>query len=136
MIDISADKGKLMRRKRMKSNLVSSGTMRSRRTIDQSFILRAEPRSDWHALRTLPAHPVGDNQAGQGEGGEHRGDDADSERHRETAHRPSADVEQHGGCDEGGDVGVENGGKSAGETGVDRVGRRAAAARLFAGAVR
>ena len=31
-IDSSADIGKLMRRKRMKSNLVSSGTMRSRRT--------------------------------------------------------------------------------------------------------
>ena len=33
-IDSTADTGKLMRRKRMKSNLVSSGTMRSRRTVD------------------------------------------------------------------------------------------------------
>jgi hypothetical protein len=31
-IDNSADTGKLMRRKRMKSNRVSSGTMRRRRT--------------------------------------------------------------------------------------------------------
>ena len=33
-IDSIAEMGKLMRRKRMKSNLVSSGTMRSRRTMD------------------------------------------------------------------------------------------------------
>jgi hypothetical protein len=31
-IERNADSGKLMRRKRMKSNLVSSGTMRSKRT--------------------------------------------------------------------------------------------------------
>ena len=33
-VDSNADMGKLMRRKRMKSNLVSSGTIRSRRTVD------------------------------------------------------------------------------------------------------
>src|SRR6185312_2271503 len=84
MIDISADTGKLMRRKRMKSNLVSSGTMRSRRTIDQSFILRdatsRAARLDRHALRTLPAHPIGNDEPRQREGGEYGGDDADAER--------------------------------------------------------
>ena len=62
-----------------------------------------------------PAHPARHDQARQRERGEHRGDDADAERHGEAAHRPGADEEQHRGGDEGGDVGVQDGGERAGE---------------------
>src|SRR5665213_4463415 len=111
--------GKLMRRKRMKSNLVSSGTMRSRRTYFSLRMILSENRFplfgimrvplNRNALGAPPAHPGGDDQPRQGEGGEHRGDDADAERDGKAAHRPGADIKQHRSGDEGGDVGVENG---------------------------
>ena len=85
--------------------------------------------------RTPPAHPGGDDQARDGEGGEHGGDDADAERDGKAAHRPGADIKQHRGGDEGGDIGVENGRERAAEAGVDRVDRRAAAAHFFADAL-
>src|ERR1700722_12643059 len=78
-IDSSAETGKLMRRKRMKSNLVSSGTIRSsgmercRRTFDSRLCYR-------QLLRAHPPDPPGHDQTGQGEGGEYGGDDADPER--------------------------------------------------------
>src|SRR6202011_678889 len=82
--------------------------------------------SDRHALRAPLAHPPGDDQARQGEGGEHGGDDADAEGDRKAAHRAGTDEEQHEGGDEGGDVGIENGGERAGKSRVDRADRRAA----------
>src|SRR5918995_4376810 len=111
MIDSSADKGKLMRRKRMKSNLVSSGTMR------RSFT----PTSDRNGPRAPPAEPDGDNQPRQRERSEDRCDDADAERHCKAAHRTGADIEQNSGGDEGGDVGVENRCQSAAESCIKRV---------------
>ena len=81
-----------------------------------------------------PAHPRGDDQPRQGEGGEHRGDDADAERDGKAAHRPGADIKQHRGSNEGGDVGVENGGERAAEASVDGVDRRASAAHFLADA--
>src|SRR3954470_16357802 len=98
MIDNAAETGKLIRRKRMKSNVVSSGTMRSRRTRGSSN------RNDF---RALPAHPGRHDQPRQREGREQGRDDADAQRHRESADRAGADEEQHGGGDEGGDVGIE-----------------------------
>src|SRR5205085_6101450 len=98
-IDSIADTGKLMRRKRMKSNFVSSGTMRRRRTArlsSGSFYVEHEllwntkcflQSSDRHDARTPQPHPIGDDQPGQGESREQRGDDADAERHRKAAHR-------------------------------------------------
>src|SRR3990172_6415760 len=112
MIDSSAEIGKLMRRKRMKSNLVSSGTMRSRRN---GILL------DGNALRAPPPDPVGDDQSRYGEGGEHGGDDADAERDGEAAHRTGADIEQHRGGDEGGDIGIENGGQRPTKSSIDGV---------------
>src|SRR5882757_6072123 len=131
-IDSAAEIGKLTRRKRMKSNLVSSGTMRRRRTAVSFVHVRG---ADRYALRADPAHPIGDDQAGHRERREQRRDDADAERHREAAHRPGADEEQHGGRDEGGDVGVENGGERTAESGVDRRDGAAAAAHLLADAL-
>src|ERR1700686_5636942 len=60
-IKSAAEIGKLTRRKRMKSNLVSSGTMRRRGTA-VSFVLSRG--SDRHVLGAAPAHPIGDDQAG------------------------------------------------------------------------
>src|SRR5262245_59163519 len=106
--------GKLIRRKRIKSNLVSSGTMRRRRMVFSAI-------SNRNGLRTLPAHPSGNNQACQGEGGEQRGENADAERDGKAADRAGADEEQHGGGDERGDVGIENGRQRAREASVDRL---------------
>src|ERR1700759_5001029 len=94
-IDSTAEIGKLIRRKRMKSNLVSSGTMRTAGTspstltmvsatmktpnaINIQVVVTSEIAhgSDRHRLRPLPAHPVRHDQACDGERGEHRGDDA------------------------------------------------------------
>src|SRR5205814_10459522 len=75
-IDSIADTGKLMRRKRMKSNFVSSGTMRRRRTArlsSGSFYVEHEllwntkcflQSSDRHDARTPQPHPIGDDQPG------------------------------------------------------------------------
>src|ERR1700755_425618 len=76
-IDSNADTGKLMRRKRMKSNLVSSGTMRSRRTV--VLVLRLQCRLDRHDLGALPLHPRRHDQTRQREGREQAGGNADSE---------------------------------------------------------
>src|SRR5471032_714503 len=84
-IDISAEIGKLMRRKRMKSNLVSSGTMRSKRT---GYSLNR------YALRAPPPDPISDNEPRQGEGGKNGRDNADAERHGKAAHRAGADIKQ------------------------------------------
>src|ERR1700712_5226324 len=136
-IDSSAEIGKLMRRNRVKSNLVSSGTMRSAGsqpnalTMLSTTMRAASPMrticvtacsaiSNRHAGRPLPAHPGRDDQTGDGEGGEDRGDDADAERHGEAAHRTGPDVEQHGSGDEGGDVGIQDGRQRAFEAGIDR----------------
>src|SRR3972149_10725262 len=152
MIDSSAEIGKLMRRKRMKSNLVSSGTMRSRRmdyfslrmvlsdlpSPAEAGVAKAGTRFplfgimrlplNRNALRATPPDPIGDDQSCHGKGGEHGGDDADAERDGKAAHRAGADIEQHRGGDEGGDIGIENGGERTAESGIDRVDRRAAAA--------
>src|SRR5438270_4013906 len=106
-----AEIGKLTRRKRMKSNLVSSGTIRSSRTE----LLSMAADSNRHGLWSLPAHPVGDDQPRQGERGEHRRDDADAKRHRETLYRTGSDGEKHGGRNEGGDVRIQDRRKRAGE---------------------
>src|SRR5258707_9190307 len=104
-IDSNAEIGKLMRRKRVKSNLVLSGTMRSdgsrpsaattvstaMRTpspIRTRCVTKGSAFSDRHALRPLPPHPARDDQAGQRKRGENRGDDADAQCHGEAAHRP------------------------------------------------
>src|SRR3954469_2698885 len=122
MIDSAAEIGKLMRRKRVKSKCVSSGTMRSggsrsstATTVSTAIrmpspmrtnCVKAGSASDWHGLRPLPSNPAGDDQAGQGKCGEHGGDNADAERHGKTANRSGADIEQHSGGDEGRDIGV------------------------------
>src|SRR5262249_57469114 len=104
-IESIADMGKLMRRKRMKSNFVSSGTIRRRRTVRlsasnsrvrhellRSTLRTAQPCSYRHNAWTPQANPIGHDQPGQGEGGEQSGDDADAKRHRESPHRPGADI--------------------------------------------
>src|SRR5580704_5781286 len=148
-IDSSADTGKLMRRKRMKSNRVSSGTIRRRRTgllskkvyvFEHDLIRKPVSTFRDHALdrnraRPPQPHPVGHDQTGQREGGEQAGEDADAKRHGKAAHRPGADIEQHRGGDEGGDVGIEDGGEGAGEAGIDGIDGAAAAADLLADAL-
>src|SRR5882757_11081693 len=119
MIDSVAEIGKEMRRNCVKSKCVSSGTMRSDgsrpnalttvstairtpREIRTKCVTAGNSSLDRHALRPLPPHPPRHDQAGQGERGEDRGDDADAERHGEAAHRAGTDIEQHRGGDEGG----------------------------------
>src|SRR6266852_8198389 len=96
-IDSSAEIGKLMRRKRVKSKCVLSGTIRSdgsrpkQLTTVSTAIRTPSPMRtkcvkagsglDRHALRPLPSHTARDDQAGERERGENRGDDADAERH-------------------------------------------------------
>src|ERR1700745_2289863 len=126
--------GKLKRRKRMKSNFVSSGTIRRRRTASFQlrlyFTLSMEHSGRANVLLrcsygnnawTPHPYPKGDDETGQGEGCEQRRDDADPERHRKAAHRAGADIEQNGGGDECGDVGIENGGKRPRKAGVEGV---------------
>src|SRR3954447_16123984 len=150
-IESKAEIGKLMRRKRVKSKCVLSGTMRSggsrsstATTVSATIRTPSPIRIQWvtknsvsdrHGLRPLPSHPAGDDQPGQRERGEHRGDDADAERHGEAAHRPGADVKQHRGGDEGGDVGIQDGRQRALEAGVDRGNRVAPAAQFLADAL-
>src|SRR6478736_6044375 len=101
-IESSAEIGKLMRRKRVKSKCVSSGTIRSEgnrpsalTTVSTAIRTPSAMRTKWvkaafldrHRLRPLPAHPPRHDQAGQGKRGKNRGDDADPERHRKTPHR-------------------------------------------------
>src|SRR3954453_23527360 len=126
MIESKAEIGKLMRRKRVKSKWVSSGTMRSggsrsstATTVSTAIRIPSPMRIQWvtkgsafsdrHALRPLPSYPACDDQAGQRKGRENRGDDADAERHGKAAHRAGADIKQHRRGDEGGDVGIEDG---------------------------
>src|SRR3954467_5932395 len=151
-IESAAEIGNEIRRKRVKSKWVSSGTMRSGGSrsstattvstairmpspIRTSCVKAGSGLSDWHGLRPLPSDPAGDDQAGQGKGGEHGGDDADAERHGQAANRTGPDVEQHRGSDEGGDVGIENRRQRASEAGVDRRNRGAAAAQFLADAL-
>src|SRR5271155_403902 len=128
-IDSIAEIGKLMRRKRMKSNLVSSGTMRRRRKVCLSL------GSDWNGARPPHAHPISDNQPGQREGGEQAGENADAERNGEAAHRPGADIEQHRGGDKRRDIGIEDSGERAAEAGIDGIDRAAAGAHLLTDAL-
>src|SRR4051812_29585191 len=126
MIESNAETGKLMRRKRVKSKWVSSGTIRSggnrsstATTVSTAMrtpspmrtrcVTKGSAFSNRHALRPLPSHPARDDQASEQKRGENRGDDADTERHGEAAHRPGADVEQHRGGNEGGDIGIQDG---------------------------
>src|SRR5436305_587944 len=151
-MESSAETGKLMRRKRVKSKCVSSGTMRSDgskpsaattvstairtpRPMRTRCVTRNSAFSDRHAVRPLPPHPARDDQTGQRKRGENRGDDADAERHGKAAHRTGADVEQHGGGDEGRDVGIENGCERAREARVDRRDCGASAAHFLANAL-
>src|SRR3954453_61716 len=151
IIESNAEIGKLMRRKRVKSKCVSSGTMRSggnrssRATAVSTAMRTPSPMrtrcvpkrsasSNRHALRPLPSDPARDDQAREQKRGENRGDDADAECHGEAAHRPGADVEQHRGVDEGGDVGIQDGRQRAFESGVDCGDRVAAAAQFLADA--
>src|ERR1700676_3965853 len=151
-IESSAEIGKLMRRKRGKSKCVLSGTIRSDgsqpkqlTTVSTAIRTPSEMRtkcvtvdsgfSNRHALRPLPPHPGRHDQAGQGKCGKNRGNDADAERHGEAAHRPGADIEQHRGGDESGDVGIEDGRQRALEAGVDGRDRIAPAAQFLADAL-
>src|SRR5436305_1449247 len=151
-IERKAEIGKLMRRKRVKSKCVSSGTMRSggsrsstATTVSTAIRIPSPMRIQWvtkgsafsdrHALRPLPPYPGRNDQAGQRKRGENRGDDADAERHGKAAHRAGADVEQHGGGDEGRDVGIENGCERAREARVDRRDCGASAAHFLANAL-
>ncbi len=86
-------------------------------TIDPG--LRSESAQIGTVSRTPPPHPQATIRRVTGEGGEDRREDADAERHGEAAHRAGADIEQHRGRDERGDVGVENGRERAGEAGID-----------------
>src|SRR3954453_14694538 len=114
MIESKAEIGKLMRRKRVKSKWVSSGTMRSggsrsstATTVSTAIripspirtrcVTKGSAFSNRHALRPLPPYPGHDDQAGQRKRGENRGDDANAQCHRKTAHRSGANVEQHRG---------------------------------------
>src|SRR5947209_7919921 len=111
-IESTAEIGKLMRRNRVKSKCVSSGTIlsggsrsstattvsatiRTPSPMRIQWVTKNSAFSDRHGLRPLPPHPARDDQAGQRKGGENRGDDADAERHGKTAHRAGADVEQY-----------------------------------------
>src|SRR4030081_34329 len=150
-IESAAEIGKLMRRKRVKSKCVSSGTIRNDGSRPSALTTVSTairtPRAmrtkcvtagsalDRHALRPLPPYPPRDNQAGQRKRRENRGDDADTERHGEAAHRAGADIEQHGGGDEGSDIGIENRRQRAPEPGVDRGDRVASAAQFLADAL-
>src|SRR3984893_12339927 len=152
IIESSAEIGKLMRRKRVKSKCVLSGTIRSdgkipsTLTTDSTAMRTPSPMrikcvtagsacSNRYALRPLPPHPASYDQPGKRKRREHRGDDADAERHGEATHRTGADIEQHGGGDEGGDVGVQDRRQRALEAGVDRGNRVASAAQFFADAL-
>src|SRR6202171_6441424 len=151
-IESAAEIGKLMRRKRVKSKCVLSGTIRSDgsrpsalTTVSTAMRTPSPMRtkcvtagsafSNRHALRPLPPHPGRHDQAGKRKRGENRGDDADAERHGEAAHRPGADIEQHRGGDEGGDIGIQDRRQRALETGVDRGNRVAPAAQFLADAL-
>src|SRR6266481_5407699 len=151
-IDSVAEIGKEMRRNCVKSKCVLSGTIRSDgsqpkqlTTVSPAMTVPSPMRtkcvtigsafSNRHGLRPLPPHPGRHDQAGKRERGENRGDDADAERHGEAAHRPGADIEQHGGCDESRDVGIQDGRERALEPGIDRRDRVAAAAQLLADAL-
>src|SRR3954453_5149423 len=152
MIESKAEIGKLMRRKRVKSKWVSSGTMRSggsrsstATTVSTAIRIPSPMRIQWvtkgsafsdrHALRPFPPYPGRNDQAGQRKRGENRGDDADAKRHGKTAHRSGADVEQHCGGDEGGDVGIQDRRQRALEAGIDRRNRVTAAAEFLADAL-
>src|SRR5438128_1733800 len=98
-IERTAEAGKLTRRKRMKSNLVSSGPIRSSGMGESK---RTRPASRYRELlRAHPPDPPGDHQPREGECSEDGRDDADAERHRKATNRAGADEEQHGGRDKG-----------------------------------
>src|SRR3954453_10429050 len=154
MIDSVAEIGNEMRRNWVKSKCVSSGTIRSdgsrpsalttvstairmpRAMRTNCVVITVGPGfSNRHGLRPLPLHPPRHDQAGQRKSGEHRGDDADAESYGKAAYRPGADHEQHCSGDEGGDVGVENGGQRPLEAGIDRRDRATPAAQFLADAL-
>src|SRR3954447_3611361 len=147
-IDSKAEIGKLMRRKRVKSKCVSSGTMRNGgsrsstatavrtairipRPMRIQWVTKGSAFSDRHALRPLPPYPRRNDQAGQRKRGENRGDDADAERHGKAAHRAGADIEQHRRGDEGGNVGIKDRRQRALEAGIDRRNRSSPAAQFL-----
>src|SRR5258708_24599205 len=101
-----------MRRKRVKSNLVLSGTMRSdgsspsaATTVSTAMrtpspmrtrcVTKGSAFSNRHGLRPFPSHPARNDQAGQRKGGENRGDDAEAEPHGKAAPPTRADIEHH-----------------------------------------
>src|SRR5215217_2721664 len=124
-IDSTAEIGKLMRRKRVKSNFVSSGTIRiagmtpamlrtvrTRMNAPSAMMIQnvtCAYSSNRHDFGPLPAHPHRNDQPRHRERGEDGGDDADAERDGKAADGTRADEEQNGSRDKGGDVGVENG---------------------------
>src|SRR5450755_3340259 len=149
-IDSSAETGKLLRRNRVKSKCVLSGTIRSDgsqpkqlTTVSTAIRMPRLMRTkcvtsaslDRHALRPLPPHPTRHDQAGQFERSKNRGDDADAERHGKTAYRAGADIEQHRGRDEGGDIGIQDRRQRPLEAGIDRGDRGAPAAQFLADAL-
>jgi hypothetical protein len=60
------------------------------------------------AFGAAPFEPHHDQQPGDEDRGEDRGDDAEAQRDRKAAHRPRAHGEQDHRGDEGGDVGVDD----------------------------
>src|SRR5439155_10063066 len=114
-IESAAEIGKLMRRKRVKSKCVLSGTIRSDgkrpsalTTVSTAMRMPNPMRTkcvtaaflDRHGLRPLPPHPARYDQTGERKRGEDGRDNSDSERHGEAAHRTGSDIEEHGGGDE------------------------------------
>src|ERR1700732_3265881 len=122
-----------MRRKRMKSNLVSSGTIRMS-GMEGCSRMSARPSGDCQLSWTCPPDPPGHDQARQREGRERGGDNADTQRHREAAYRSGTDKEQNSSRDKGGDIGIEDGCERACEAGINRVDGGTSAAHLLADA--
>src|SRR4029453_17915813 len=108
-IDNTAEIGKLMRGKRMKSNFVWSGTIRMagrvpamlrivKPTMNAPSVMIIQDVT-WasslnrHDFWPLPLHPHRNDQPRDRKRGEHRGDDADAESHRKATNRTGADPE-------------------------------------------
>src|SRR3954463_3877600 len=80
-----------------------------RRILKNSIALFPGRVADGEALHS-PAMAVDevDDRARHGDGGEHRGQDAEAVHDGEAAYRPLAEDEQRQTGDQGGDVGVED----------------------------
>src|SRR5438132_11515790 len=86
-------------RQRMKSMFVWSGT---------SFRSFIAPTSNVQFARAGAADPQRYQHAGEIDGGEHRGDDADEQHDGEAAHRPRTEISHDSGGNDVGHVGVED----------------------------